>query len=146
MVVDDQVGARQQPAEVMRLDVDGRDPVELLERRRRDRLDVDVEHVRHPQVLGPGHALHRADDRRRLGPAQQVAQRQAARQRIGIGIVVQQDQHPIRIGEVALILLDPGARHRPAQLGHQRRPDELGQVHVGGVGELRLQRIGISAA
>ena len=105
------------------------------ERRRRDLLDVDVEHVGHPQVLRPRHALHRADDRRRLGAAQQVAQRQAAGQRVGIGIVVQQDQHAVGVGEVALVLLHAGARHRAAELGDQRRPDELGQVEVRDVGK-----------
>ena len=130
------------PAEVVRLHVDRRDPLELLERGRRDLLDVDVEHVGHAQVLGPRHALHRADDRRRLGAAQQVAQRQAARQRVGIGIVVQQDEHAICVGEVALILLDPRARHRPAELGDQRRADQLRQLQVGDVGELGARRVG----
>ena len=91
---------------------------------------------------GRGHALHRADDRRRLGPPQQVAQRQAAGQRVRIGIVVQQDEHAIGIGEVALVLLHARARHRPAELGDQRRPDQLRQVHVGDVGELRLELVG----
>ena len=142
MVIDDEVGALEQAAEVVRLHVDGRDALELVERRRRDRLDVDVEHVRHPQVLRPRHALHRADDRRRLGPAQQVAQRQAAGQRVGVGIVVQQDQHAVGIGEVALVLLHPRARHRAAELGDERRPDQLGQLEIGEVRELRLQLVG----
>ena len=127
----------QQAAEVVRLHVHGRDALELLERRRRDLLDVDVEHVGHPQVLRPRHPLHRADDRRRLGAAQQVAQRQTARQRVGVGIVVEQDQDAIGIGEVALVLLHARARHRAAELGDQRRPHQLRQLEVGDVRELR---------
>ena len=115
MVIDDQIDPIEHAAEVVRLHVDGRDALELVERRRRDLLDVDVEHVGHPQVLGPRDPLHGADDRRRLGAAQQVAQRQAARQRVGIRIVVQQNQHAVGIGEVPLILLHARARHRAAR-------------------------------
>ena len=140
VMVDDEVGAVEQAAEVVRLDVDGRDALELLERRRRDLLDLDVEHVRHAQVLGPRHALDRADDRRRLRPAQQVAQRQAARQRVGIGVVVEQDQDAVGVGEVALILLHARPRHRAAQLGDERRADELAQADVRDVG---LGRAGV---
>ena len=128
MMIDDEVDAVEQAAEVVRLDVDRGDAVELLERGRRDRLDVDVEQVGHPQVLRPRHALHGADDGRRLGAAQQVAQREAAGQRVGIGIVVQQDQHAIGVGEVALVLLHARARQRPAELGEQRRAEQLGQT------------------
>ena len=60
--------------------------------------------------------------------------------------VVEQDQHPVRVGEVALILLDPRPRHRPAQLGDERRADELRQVHVGGIREVGLERVGIAPA
>ena len=88
---------------------------------RRDRLDVDVEQVDHPQVFRPRDALDRADDRRRLGAAQDVAQRQAAGHGVGVRIVVQQDQHAIGVAEVALVLLDARARQRPAELGEQRR-------------------------
>ena len=93
MMIDDEVDAVEHAAEVVRLHVHGGNAIEFLERRRRDLLDVDVEHVGHPQVFRPGDALHGADDRRRLGPPQQVAQRQAARERVGIRIVVQEDQH-----------------------------------------------------
>jgi hypothetical protein len=84
VVIDDQVDPVDQPAEVVRLHVDHRDPVVLVERLRRDRLDVDVEQVHHPQVLRPGDPLHRADDRRGLGAPQHVAQREAARHRVGV--------------------------------------------------------------
>ena len=58
MVIDDEVHAGQQAAEVVRLDVDGRDAVEAGELVGRDGLDLDVEHVGHAQVLGPRDALH----------------------------------------------------------------------------------------
>ena len=53
VMVDDQIDAIDQAAEVVRLHVDHRDAVEFLQRRRRDRLDVDVEQVHHPQVFRP---------------------------------------------------------------------------------------------
>ena len=134
--------ARCEPAaEIVRLHVDGGNPLELVERRRRDRLDVDVEHVRHPQVLGPRHSLDGADDGRRLRPPQQVAQRQPAGERIGIRIVVQQDEDLVGVGEVALVLLHARSRHRSAELGHERRPDQLGELEIGQVREFRLQLV-----
>ena len=114
MVIDDEVRAIEQAAEVMRLHVDSGDPLEAAERGWRDLFHLDVEHVRHPQVFRPRHALHRADNRRRLRPAQKVSQRESARQRVGIGIVVQKDQHAVCVREVALVLLHARARHRPA--------------------------------
>ena len=134
VVVDDEIGPIQHAAEVVRLDVDGRDALELLERGRRDLLDVDVEHVRHAQVLGPRHALDGADDRRRLGPPEQVAQRQAARQRVRIGVVVEEDEDAVGVGEVALILLHARPGHRAAQFGDEGRADELAEADVGDVG------------
>ena len=132
-MVDDQVRAIEHAAEVVRLHVHGRDAIEPAERGRRDLLDVDVEHVRHAQVLRPRHPLHRADDRRRLGPAQQVAQRQAAGERVRIGVVVEENQNAVGVGEVALVLLDAGPRHRAAQLGDQRRTQQLGDAEMGDV-------------
>ena len=137
VMVDDQVGSADQAAEVVRLHVDGGDPVVVGQRLRRHRFDGDVEQVGHPQVLGPGHALERADDRRRLRPVQQVAQREAAAHRIRIGVVVEQDQHPVRVGEVPLVLLNPRPRQRPAEGGHQRVLEQLPEAkhrHVGEVG------------
>ena len=58
----------------------------------------------------------------------------------GIRIVVQQDQHAVGIGEVALILLDARARHRSAQFGDQRRTDELGELEVRDVRKFRPRR------
>ena len=129
-MVDDQVDARQQPAEVVRLHVDRGDAVEARELRRRDRLDLDVEQVGHPQVLRPRDALHRADDRGRARAAQHVAQREARGQRVGIGLVVQQDEHAVRVREVALVLLHAGARERSAELGRERGRQQLGQIEV----------------
>ena len=43
--------------------------------------------------------------RGRLRAAEHVAQREAARHRVGIRIVVQQDQDAIGVAEVALVLL-----------------------------------------
>ena len=40
---------------------------------------------------------------------------------------MRQDQHAVRVGHVALVLLDPLAGDRSAQLGQQRRPEQLGE-------------------
>ena len=72
----------------------------------------------------------RADDRRRPRPAQHVAQRQAGGQRVRVGLVVQQDQHAVGVGEVALVLLHARARQRSAELGRQRGRQQLRQVEV----------------
>ncbi len=125
MVIDDEIHAIDQSAEVVRLHVDHRDAVVFLQAVDRDRLDVDVEQIDHPQVFRSGHTLNRADDRCRLGPAQNVAQREAAGHRIGIRVVVQQDQDAIGVAEIALILLDAGAGQRPAELGQQRSAEQL---------------------
>jgi hypothetical protein len=130
VMVDHQVRAVEHSAEVMGLHVHGRNPIETLERRGGDLLDLDVEHVRHAEVFRPRHALDGADDRRRLRAPQKVPQREAACQCVGIGIVVQQNQDAIRVREIALILLDSRARHRTAQFGHKRGPQQFGEVHV----------------
>ncbi len=139
-MIDHEVGTVERAAEVVRLHVDCGDALEFLEVRRRDLLDVNVEHVGHAQVLGPRHSLDGADDRRRLGAPEQVPQRQAAGQRVGVGIVVKQDQHAVGVGEVPLILQDARARHRPTQLGHQRRADQFAQADMR---DVRFSRAGV---
>ena len=121
----------------MRLDVDGGDAIEVGEVGRAHRLDLDVEQVLHPDVLGPGDVLHGADDRRRLVAPQQGAQRQAAGHGVRIRIVVQQDQDAIRVFEVALVLLDAGAGEGAAEGDGEGGADELGEREIGDVGELR---------
>ena len=119
----------------MRLHVDHRDAVVLAQRLVRNRVDVDVEQIHHPEVLRPRHPLNRADDRRRLGAAQDVAQRQAAGHRVGIRIVVQHDQHAVGVAEIALVLLHARARQGAAEFGEQRPAEQLGHRQVGDVGE-----------
>ena len=126
-------------AEVVRLDVDHRDAVVFLERLGGDRLDVDVEQVDHPLVFRAGHALNRADDGGRLGAAQDVAQRQAAGHRIGVRIVVEHDQDPIRVAQIALVLLDARAGQRAAELGQQRHAEQLRHRQIGDVGKLAVE-------
>ena len=81
----------------------------------------------------------RADDRRLLGAAQHVAQRQAAGHRVGIGVVVQEDQDAVGVAEEALVLLDLEAGQRAAELGEQRAAEELRQREVVDLGKLRLE-------
>jgi hypothetical protein len=92
MMIDDQIDPVDEAAEIVRLHVHHRNPVELLQRGLRDLLDGDVEQVRHPEVFRPRHPLDRADDGGRLGAAQHVSQRQAAGHRVRIGIVVEQEE------------------------------------------------------
>ena len=51
-------------------------------------------------------------------------------QRVRIRFVVEQDQDPIRVGEIPLVLLDPRAGERPAQFGRERRRQQLRQIEV----------------
>ena len=136
VVVDDQVHPVQQPAEVVGLHVDGRDAVELRERFRGQRLDLDVEEVGHAQVLGAGHAAEGSDDGGRLGAVEKIAEREAAGEGVRIGVVVEEDQHPVRVREVALVLLHAGAGERAAQRVVQRSLDEVAQRERGDLGEL----------
>ena len=116
VVIDDEIDLRQQAREVMRLHVHQRDAIEALDLLRGQHLDLQVEQLQHPQVLRPADAVHAADDGRLTRAAQQVAQRQAAGDRVGIGIVVQQDQDAIGVRQIALILLDLLPGHRASQL------------------------------
>ena len=139
MVIDDEIDAIDEAAEIVRLHVDHRDPVVLGHRRRRDGFDVDVEQVDHAHVLGPGHALNRADDRRRFRAPQDVAQRQAAGHRVGVRFVVQQDQHALGIAEIPLVLLHPGPRQRPAELRQQGTAEQFRHREIRDVRKLRAE-------
>ena len=131
VVIDDQVHARQQAAEVVRLDVDRGDAIEGAELVRRQRLDLDVQQVGHPQVLGPRHALQRADDGGGARAAQHVPEREAGGHRVGVRLVVQQDQDAVGVGEIALVLLDARAGERSAELGGERGGEQRRQVQMG---------------
>ena len=74
--------------------------------------------------------MQRADDRRAARSSKNVTHGEARRQCVGIGIVVQQDEHAIGVGEVALILLHTSARQRPAQLRCERSGDKFGKIEV----------------
>ena len=125
VMVDDEVDAVDEAAEVVRLHVDHRDAVVLLDRLRRDRLDVDVEQVDHPQVLRPRHALDRADDGRRLRAVQDVAQRQAAGQASGSGSLCSRISTRSASAKYRWYCCDPRARQRSAELGEQRPAEQL---------------------
>ena len=133
---------RQLPAEVLGLHVDERNLVEGVKLLGRDHLVDQVERLDHPQVLGARHPGQAADDGRLPRAPQQRAQRQARGQRVRVGVVVRQDQHPVGVAEVVLVLLHLLARHRARQLVHQRRPHQLGQGQGVDVGEVGAQRIG----
>ena len=135
MVIDDEIDAVE-TGEVVRLNVDHADAVEVFDGVRRDRLDVDVEQVRHPDVLGARHPLERRDDGGRPGAVQNRAQREPAGHGVGVGLVVQQDEDAIGVGQVPLILLHPRARQRAAELGQQGRFEQFGQRQVRDVREL----------
>ena len=142
MVVDHQIDAVDLAAEVVRLHVHHADPVVCADALGRHVLDVNVEQVHHPQVLGPCHALHRADDGGGLGAAQHVAQRQPAGHRVGVRIVVQHDQHAVGVAEIALVLLHAGSGERAAHLGDERVAEQFGHRQIGDVGELGVELLG----
>ncbi len=139
MMVDHEIDAREELAEVVRLHVDRRDAVEAGELGRRDRLHLDVEQVGHPDVLGPRDSLERRDDGGRPRPAQDVAKGETSGQRVRVGLVVEQDQDAVGIREVPLILLDARARERSSELGRERGGQQLRQIEVRDLGNQRTQ-------
>ena len=79
------------------------------------------------------------DDRRLLVPPQHVAQRQAAGQRVGIGIVVQEDEDAVGVAEEPLVLLNLEAGEGAAELGEERTAEEFRERQVVQLGKLRLE-------
>ena len=142
MVVDHQVDAREQTAVVVGLHVNGGDPIELRQRLRRHGLDTDIQQVGHPEVFRPRDTLECADDGGCLRAVQEVAQGEAAGHRIRVGIVVQQDEHAVRVGEEPLILLDPGACEGPPQRREERPLQQISKAQAGDLGKLALPIVG----
>ncbi len=68
-----------------------------------------------------------------------VAQREARRQRVRIGLVVEQDEHAVGVGEIPLVLLHARAGQRSAEFGGERRRQQLRQVEVRDLGHDRAQ-------
>ena len=127
VMVDDEVHAVDQPAEVVRLHVDGGDAGELGHRSAVEQLDLDVEQVGHPDVLGSGHPLERPDDGGRPGAVEQGAEGEAAGHRVGVRVVVQQNQDTVGVCEKPLVLFDPRAGDGPFQRRSQGAPEQLGE-------------------
>jgi hypothetical protein len=51
---------------------------------------------------------------------------------------MEEDEDTVGVGEVALVLLDPGPGHRAAELGDQAGPQQLGEIQAGDVGAVGL--------
>ena len=141
MMVDDEIDAVE-AGKVVRLHVDHADAIELLDGVLRDRLDVNVEQVGHAHVFGARHTLERRNHGCRPGAVQHRSQREPAGHRIGVGLVVKQDEDAIGISQIALILLHAGARERAAEFGEKRRFEEFGKGQVGDVGEVVADGLG----
>ncbi len=112
----------------MGLHVNRGDALELREGLRGDGFDANVEEIRHSQVLWTGDALEGAENRCRPCAMEQVAQRQTARQGVGVRVVVEENQHAVGVCEVALILLDPGPGQRATERGKQGTLEELAET------------------
>jgi len=141
VVVDDQVDLADETAEVMRLHIDGGDAVEAGEGLMIQRFHVDVEQVRHSEILRSGDTLKRADDGGGLGPVEEVAQGQAAGHRIWIGVVVQQNQDTVRVRQIPLVLLYARPRHREMQGAGQRSVEQVRERQTGDLWETRSQHL-----
>ncbi len=109
----------------MRLHVDHGDAIEARKLLGADDFHLDIQQVLHPQVLGARGALKGRDHRSLLRAAQHVAQREPAGHGVRVRVVVQQNQHAIRIAEEPLILLDLQPRQRSAEFDEQRLPEEV---------------------
>ena len=108
-MVDDEIDVRQQARKIMRLDVHQRDLVEVLEVFGFQRLNLEIEQLHHAEIFGSRHRLETSDHRRLPRAFQHGAQGKAAGHGIRIRIVVRQDQHPVRIVQIAQILLHASA-------------------------------------
>ena len=75
----------------MRLHIDQGNLVEVLELVGGDRLDLEVQQLDHPQVLGPRHRLQATNHRGLARPSQDGAQRQAAGHGIWVWVVVREN-------------------------------------------------------
>ena len=137
-MVDDKVHAVDQPAEVVRLHVDGGDAGELGHRSAVEQLDLDVEQVGHPDVLGSGRPLERSDDGGRPGAVEQGAEGEAAGHRVRVRVVVQQNQDAIGVREKPLVLFDPRAGDGPLQRRSQGAPEQVGEDQPGHPGRAEL--------
>jgi hypothetical protein len=117
VVIDDEIHAVDHLSEVVGLHVHHRNALVIDDLRRGNRLDVQVEKVDHAHVLGAGDAFQRRDDAGLARAPQHVAQRQAARKRVGIRLIVQEDEHAVGITEEPLVLLHSQPCQRSAELG-----------------------------
>jgi hypothetical protein len=91
---------------------------------------------------GPRDPFERRNHGRGPRSVQHRAQRESARHGVGIGLVVEQNQDAVRVGEVALILLHAGSGQRAAELGEQRRFEQLRQRQIGHVGKMVANCLG----
>ena len=139
MMIDHQIDAIDLAAEIVRLHVDHRDAIEIGHVRSGHDLDMDVEEVHHPLVLGTRDPLERRNHRRLSVATQHVAQGQPAGERIGIGIVVQEDEDPIGVAEEPLVLLNLETGEGATELGEERTAEELREGEVIELGKLRLE-------
>src|SRR5262249_27274615 len=118
MVVDDQIDAPERLLEIGRLHVDERELGAVgVEIAGVDALDLDFEQAEHREILRAGDLAKSHDRRRRALPSQQLAQRERAADRVGVGVVLQQD--------VDFILL------------MEERADDLDTPPIYGIEELR---------
>ena len=68
-----------------------------------------------------------------------LRKREAAGHRVGVGVVVQEDEDAVGVAEIALVLLDLEAGQGAAELGEQRAAEQLRHRQVVQLGELRLE-------
>ncbi len=102
---------------------------------------MDVEEIDHAHVFGARDAFERGDHGGRARTVQHRPKCEAAGHRIGVWFVVEQDQNAIGVSQVALVLLDARPCQGTAELGEERRFEELGQRQVRDIGKLVAHRL-----
>ena len=127
------------PVEVVRLHVHHGDSIELFDLFGRDGLDVDVEQVRHAEVLRPGDPFIAAMTAVALVRWRSVRSARPLAMASGIGLVVEKNEDAVGVGQISLILLHARARQRSAELGEQGAFEQLRQRQIRDIGKLLAQ-------
>ena len=116
-MIDDQIDPVDDPAKRVGLNVNHGDPIEADNLLGRQDIHLNVEQVHHSLILGPRDALQRRQRGGLLRSTKDVPQRETAGHGVGIGIVMEDDDDPIGVGEEPLILLNLESGEGAAELG-----------------------------
>ena len=112
--------------EMRRLQIDDGDTAEILDCLLRHLFNLDFEQLHHRDVFRTCNTAERPERSALFVAPEDLAEREPARNRVGIGIILEQDQDVFRVFKVSLDLFN--------------LPHRLGEPDV--PAEIRLQQLG----